>query len=205
MLPPNYKCTGCSKVFSYAFHGAHCYLKVGLARPDGPLSDADLLAIPLRPAWCKDCAILSVAEDIAPVRAFEDAYGAVRAGRPVEYPLETHFMEAEQAQEQMSDYLRWRLDRRHSPRALCCGGSNYQPMDVPQPLFKHADCDSGVIEPAPSFSISGGTYRRPPAGTPANIRLYSSEGVLLGNLHWSGHQTLIWDVSPAEYSRSEED
>lgn len=191
-------------MFSYAFHGAHCYLKAGPAQPGGPLADGDLLAIPLRPAWCKDCDALCVVEDIAPVRAFEDAYGAVRAGRFVEYPMETEYWEPEQVQEQVSDYLRWRLERRHAPRALCCGGGNYQFMDVPQPLLKHADCDFGVIEPVP-VHIGSSNYGRPPAGTPANTRLYSGEGVLLGHLLWTAHKTLIWDVVPAAYPVLEEE
>lgn len=200
MLPSYYQCTSCRERFELA-HTESCYyfnfdrVPLGVRVPA-----ADLHAIPVRPGWCKDCAAVCLVEDIAATRVFEDAYGAVRAGRSVEYPLQTEHLDLQQAQEELATYLRWRFARRHPARALCCGGTSYQFLDVAQPLLKHEGCDFGVVEPG--YIIGGGTYRAPSVDRPANIRVHSEEGDLIGLLTWQPHGPDTWDMVPTAYPQS---
>jgi hypothetical protein len=197
MFPSNYICTGCRETFHFGFRRAQYY--VGTA-PLGRRADGfDLLDLPVRPGWCKDCEGLCLIEDIAPLRAFEAAYGAVRQGQVIDYPVETENFDASMAQEEVGRYLQWRMARRHAPRALCCGGSNHQFMDVAQPLFKHAGCESGVVEPQ---YFGPGAYVGPGPGvySAANIRVYSPEGELIGVLTWSNGGDGKWDVEPMGYT-----
>lgn len=200
LLPNFYRCTSCREKFLFAQHEACYHLDVDHAPLGVRVPAADLYAIPVRPGWCKDCAAVCLVEDIAATRVFEDAYGAARAGLPVEYPLQTENLEPQQAQDALATYLRWRLARRHPARALCCGGTRYQFLDVAQPLFKHEGCDFGVIEP--QYLIAGGTYRAPGVFSPANIRVYSSEGDLTGLLTWRSRDSDGWEVTPIAYPPS---
>jgi hypothetical protein len=79
---------------------------------------------------------------------------------PVAYPLNTELMDSAEVEKEVGKYLRWRMERRHAARALCCGRSNFQFMDVAQPLFKHADCEFGVMEPVHHI----GSYNGPGPG-----------------------------------------
>lgn len=195
MLPDHYVCRSCLERFEFKFREVrHC---VGTAPIDKQVAEKELLWTPVRPAWCNDCESVCLVEDIASLRAFEDAYGAVRSGRPVEYPIGTEFMDPKEAEKAVEPYLRWRMERRHAARALCCGGSNFQFMDVAQPLLKHAECDFGFI--GPMFSISSYCGSGPGVLSPANIRLYSSEGELIGLLTWYHREEDKWDVVAANY------
>lgn len=203
MLPSHYACTGCGERFEFAHRDALYYFDFDPAPLGSQVSSVDLFHVPVRPGWCKTCATVCLVEDIAPVRAFEDAHGAVRGGRTVEYPSATEFLSPLQAHDEIAAYLQWRLGRRHPSRALCCGGTNYQLLDVAQPLLKHADCESGVVEA--QYLI--GSYNGPGAGvySPANIRVYNREGLLIGLLTWRARGSDVWDVVRAEYPRAEED
>src|SRR5437868_9590262 len=145
MLPHYYVCSSCRETLEFSFRVA-CYY-VGPAQMDQQVAETDLLSTPVRPAWCKDCEIICLVEDIPSLRVFENSYAAVRSGRSVEFPVGIEFMSSTEAEEMVGAYLRWRMERRHAARALCCGGSNYQFMDVAQSLLKHAECEFGVIEP----------------------------------------------------------
>lgn len=127
MLPDFYVCTSCDKRFNFKFREAYYYVDAAPAHKQ--IADADLLWVNVRPAWCKDCECVCVVEDIAPLRRFDDAYGAARTGRPVEYPAYTAYMKAPDALRELGDQLRWRMGRRHAARTLCCGGSRYQRME----------------------------------------------------------------------------
>lgn len=203
MLPSHYACTGCGQTFNFAGTEARYCFNADSVPLSGRLSEADLAFVPVRPGWCKDCATVCLVEDIASIRAFEDAFGAVRAGGHVEYPLATEYLDPQQAQDQLEAYLRWRMGRRHPPRALCCGRMNYQLLDVAQPLLRHEECDFGVVEPRVIIS----SYNSPGPGvySPANIGVYSGEGVLVGLLTWRSRSSDTWDVVPAEYPRIEDD
>ncbi len=202
MFQNRYICTGCRETLESNV-GDTCYY-AGTEGLDKEVADTNLLALPVRPAWCKDCQSICVAEDIAPVRAFEDAYGAVRGGRLVEYPIHTENWKPEEALRAVEWYLRWRMTRRHPARALCCGGTNYQFMDVALPLFKHAGCESGVIEPAGVF-IGPYCGSGPGVHSAANIRVYDSEGELIGRLTWRKRDEDKWEVEPAKYDPIHED
>lgn len=195
MIPSYYECSSCRERFEFGFREAYYYL--GSGSVEGSALDDALLSIPVRPGWCKDCGCVCIVEDIAPLRTFEAAYGAVRQGRPVEYPVATECYEPEVANELAAAYLRWRLGRRRAARALCCGGSDYLFMDDAQPLIKHAECDFGFIEPM----VWIGPYCGPGPGviSPANFRLYTSEGELTGLLTWHRREEGRWDVAPAHY------
>ncbi|MFB9245825.1 hypothetical protein IV454_01580 [Massilia antarctica] len=195
MLPDCYVCSSCHERFDFKFREAYYY--TGAAPADKQIADADLLWVNVRPAWCMDCECVCVAEDIAPLRAFEGAYGAARAGQPVEYPAYTAYMKAPDALRELGDQLRWRMGRRHAARALCCGGLRYQWMDVAQPLLKHAECDFGFIEPR--IHIGSGCGRGPGVSSPANIRLYDPEGELIGQLTWRKEDGRIWEIEPMRY------
>lgn len=80
---------------------------------------------------------------------------------------------------------------------------NYQLLDVAQPLLRHEECDFGVVEPRVIIS----SYNSPGPGvySPANIGVYSGEGVLVGLLTWRSRSSDTWDVVPAEYPRIEDD
>ncbi len=125
MLPSHYACTSCGERFEFTHREALYYFNFDAIPLGSQLSGTDLFTVPVRPGWCKNCATVCLVEDIAPVRAFEDAYGATRAGRAVEYPSATEHLNPQQAQDEMTTYLRWRLGRRHPARALCCGRANY--------------------------------------------------------------------------------
>lgn len=195
MLPSCYVCSGCRETFGFKFRSAYYHVGAGVVGTQ--VSEDDLLSVPVRPGWCKDCASLCVVEDIAPLRTFELAYGAARAGRPVEYPLGTDFLDATESEREVGAYLRWRMGRRHAARALCCGGSNFQFMDVPQPLIKHAECDFGFIEP--QFMIAPHCGSPPGIHSPANIRLYTTEGILIGLLTWLDWSKRKWGVAALSY------
>jgi hypothetical protein len=195
MIPNYYECSSCRERFEFGFREAYYYL--GSGSVEGSALDEALLSIPVRPGWCKNCGSVCIVEDIAPLRTFEAAYGAVRQGRPVEYPVATEYCEPEFANELAGAYLRWRLGRRHAARALCCGGSDYIFMDDAQPLIKHAECDFGFIEPMVWIGSYCGTG--PGVRSPANLRLYTSEGELAGLLTWHHRGEGRWDVAPSRY------
>jgi len=195
MIPSYYECGSCRERFEFGFREA--YYSLGSGSVEGSLLDVDLLCAPVRPGWCKDCSGVCLVEDIAPLRTFEAAYGAVRQGRSVEYPVATECYEPDTASELVAMYLRWRMSRKHAARALCCGGPNYIFMDDAQPLIKHAECDFGFIEPMVWFSSYCGAG--PGVISPANLRLYTSEGELAGLLTWHRREEGRWDVAPAHY------
>ncbi len=200
-LPTYYKCTSCHEEFRFKFRSGYYY--IGTAILDKNVVDADLLPIPVRPAWCKDCETVCIVEDIAPLRAFEDAYGAIRCGRKIEYPLFSKYWEPQSGQKNLANLLRWRMERVHKARALCCGRSNYQFMDVAQPLFKHAGCEYGFIEQV----LSVGSYCGPGPGvlSEANINLFDKEGILIGRLTWRNREENSWAVKSAKFEPSVED
>jgi hypothetical protein len=205
LIPNSYVCTGCGAEFPLAVPDYAVYLFDSDGSPlAGTLDGSTLHQIPVRPAWCKTCRHVTVVEDIAPLRAFEDAYAAVRAGRNVEYPQATEWQEPAAARDTIGAYLKWRLGRRHAARALCCGGVRFQFLDVEQPLFKHLDCDFGVIEPKPLFV---GAFVGPGPGvySAANFSVHDGEGKLIGRLTWRERGSSIWQVEPAHYPPPEED
>lgn len=202
-LPSHYACTGCGKRFGFEFQRSVYYC--GTTPLGHQLLDADVFPIPVRPGWCKTCDKLCVVEDIRPLRTFEDAYGAVRAGKNVEYPEGTLNYDLPEAIDRIAAYLRWRLGRAHTSRALCCGGIDYQFLDVKQPLLKHAECDFGVVE---AVYLYFGSYNGSGPGvySPANIRVFNGEGDLIGLLTtraWGG--ATLWEVVPAAYETSQSD
>lgn len=202
-MPPNlYMCDACGERFEFAFRDAAYYVGPIVGPLSAQVADADLLTVPVRPAWCKDCGVVSVVEDIAPLRAFEDAYGAVRAGRQVEYPIPSAWLEPEEMQDEFASYLRWRMSRRHVARALCCGRSNYQFLDVAQPLLKHQECDFGFI--TPRTWLGGHNGPGPGVRAPANIRTYDAEGHLVGVMTWLDRASSTWTIEPAAYPLVEE-
>lgn len=195
MRPSYYECTSCRERFHFAF--SEGYYNVGPDTVEGTVREEALLAIPTRPAWCKDCGCLCIVEDIAPLRSFEAAYAMVRQGRAIEYPAVTEFLDVEAAVELAGAYLRWRFGRAHPARTLCCGGRRYVFMDEALPLIKHAECDFGVVEPV--TWIGSVCSVGPGVVSPANLRLYTSEGDLVGLLTWHRREKGRWDVEPTHY------
>jgi hypothetical protein len=195
MLPAHYVCTSCSTKFLFEFHEADYYLGTGDIGDE--VIDKDLLAVPLRPAWCRDCGCVCPVEDIAPVRTFEATYAAVRRGLAFDYPFSSEHGDPSEHLEAVEAYLRWRMGRRHAARALCCGGSNFQFMDVATPLFKHAECDFGVVEPATVFP--GPFTWSPGISGPINTRLYTTEGELIGVRTWLHTDRSSWRVKKLSY------
>lgn len=196
MIPSHYVCTSCAEEFDFEHRDAVYYF--GTAPLGDQLLATEVLPVPVRPGWCKTCARLCLVEDIKSLRTFEGAYAAVRAGQVVEYPTETMNFDASQAQDLIGTYLRWRMKRVHSSRALCCGGANYQYLDIPQPLLKHSECDFGVVE---AQYLLPGSYNGPGPGvySPANIRVFDSEGLLVGLLTTLSVGSMLWNVVPAAY------
>jgi hypothetical protein len=197
-IPNFYKCSSCREEFGFKVRAAYCY--TGTAPFEKRVEYSDLLPIPVRPAWCKDCEAVCVVEDIAPLRAFEDAYGAVRCGREIEYPFSSESCDSKALLENVEGLLRWRVARIHGARALCCGRSNYQFMDVAQPLFKHDGCEHGFIEPVSWM----GPYNGPGEGvhSSADIHVYDDEGVLIGKLTWNNRANQSWAVELAGYENA---
>lgn len=198
MLPSHYACTSCGERFVFADREALYYFNFDRVPLGNQLPGTDLFSVPVRPGWCKDCSNVCLVEDIAPVRAFENAYGAVKAGRVLTYPAAMENLTRQKAEDKMEAFLRWRMSRRHAPRALCCGRSNFQFLDIAQPLLKHAECDFGVVE---SQYIFPGSYNGPGPGvwSAANIRVYNGEGDLIGLLTWRDQKSDIWKMAPAAY------
>jgi hypothetical protein len=202
MLPDYFQCSACREKFTYTFRDAYYY--VGVAPIGRSVDSRSLLPIPARPAWCKDCDGLCIAEDIAPLRAIEAAYGAARRGRKVEYPVETCFTnDPLEAAAAVAPYVHWRMGRRHAARALCCGGTRFQFMDVAQPLLKHAECEFGFVEPVTYI----GSYipRLLGVDEPANLRLYNTEGELIGRLTFCRGPDRTWDVEQGSNQPTVED
>lgn len=195
MLPAHYVCTSCDTKFLFEFRDADYYL--GSGEIGDQVLNEDLLAVPVRPAWCKDCGCVCPVEDIAPLRTFEAAYAAVRRGLSIEYPLSSEHWDPSDLQRVAEAYVRWRMGRRHTARALCCGGSNFQFMDVPTPLFKHAECDFGVVEPAAAFI--GSCNWSPGVSGSVNTRLYTTEGELIGLRTWLSTDRRAWSVEKLSY------
>ena len=203
MIPHRYVCSGCQEEFTIEPRRAVYDLDFEPRHVDYRVRDENLLEIPVRPAWCKTCARITVVEDIAPLRVFEDAYAAVRAGRHVEYPQMTEGTELAAARDLLAVYLKWRLGRRHAARALCCGGERYQFLDVEQPLFKHAQCDLGFVGPRYQRT----PYCLPWPGIPraTNTPVHDGEGNLVGKLTWREQGSDIWQVESAHYPPPDED
>lgn len=198
MLPDYFQCIACREKFTYTLRDAYYY--VGVAPVSPSVDSRSLLPIPARSAWCKDCDALCIAEDIAPLRTIEAAYGAASRGQEVEYPIETCFTnDPHEAAAAVAPYLRWRMGRRHAARALCCGGTNFQFMDVAQPLLKHAECEYGFVEPRYWF----GSYCGPGPGvrSPANIPLFDAEGERIALLTWRRHTESgsCWEAESSTY------
>lgn len=196
MLPNFYICTSCNEKLFLPFREAYYYL--GSSTMGQLIRNEDLFAIPVRPAWCKTCSNLCIAEDIASLRDFENAYGAVRSGKAVEYPLETEYMDQELAIHEIQSYLRWRMSRQQKPRALCCGSHDFLYTDVGQPLFKHAGCDFGSMEPRCIFP-GAHSWHGPGISSPADIRIYDAEGELKGKLTWRKREENAWDTEILTY------
>ncbi|HEX7644700.1 MAG TPA: hypothetical protein VF472_21055 [Burkholderiaceae bacterium] len=192
-----YQCTGCGEKFNFPFSHGKYY--VGKEPLSNRVHIDDLLTVLARPVWCKDCDILSLVEDIAPLQIFEGAFATSKAGKRIEYPVETESWGQEGAVAEAGRYLRWRMERVHGERALCCGGSNYQRMDVPEPLFKHRGCDFGVVEAQSRFFIGPHSGWGPGVRSVANFPVWDSEGVLLGRLTWFDRENDVWQVEPANY------
>jgi hypothetical protein len=201
MLPNKYSCNSCGEIFEFSFRKALYHL--GSAALDAPINGHDLLLVPVRPAWCKECGSVCLVEDIAPVRTFEAAYATVRAGKPIDYPIESAHWDPEDVEPVVAAYLSWRLQRGRPARALCCGRTSYQFLDVPQPLLKHAECDFGFIEAM--YSIGGGVYRTPGLYSPDHTRVYSPEGELLGRRTWWNRDEETWQVEAMSYPPVAED
>jgi len=189
-----YKCRSCHQEFRPPIGG---YYFVGEAPIAEPLAPSELLAILTRPAWCKDCNHICLVEDILPVRTFEAAYGAARKGQAVQYPIDTSWCEAPEMAAKVKPYLLWRMSRKLSARALCCGGRNYQFLDVAQPLLMHEGCEHGYIEPL--FQI--GSYCGPGPGvrSAADIPVHDTEGELRAYLKWYKQEDDTWTIEPASY------
>jgi len=201
-FPSYYVCTGCNTQFSFEFQDPVYYF--GETPLGAQLLDAETFPIPVRPGWCKTCAKLCVVEDIQPLHTFEASYGAVRAGKVVEYPEQTLNFELPQSAARIRTYLRWRMSRLHQPRALCCGGTDYQLLDVKLPLLKHAECDFGVVDAA---FVYPGSYNGPGRGvySPANIPVFDGEGELIGLLTTRARASTLWNVAPAAYEGRQSD
>lgn len=202
MLPNYYECTGCGEVLRFAQREARYLFGFDPRLAKDQVSRTNLYSVPARPAWCKDCAMVCLVEDIAPLRTFEVAFGVVRAGGSVAYPIATECMEPQEALDALETYLRWRMDRRHPSRALCCGRTNYQFLDVEQPLLKHQACDFGVVEPR--YLVSSFNGPGPGVTRPANIHVYDGEGVLVGLMTWRAQDSNTWTVVPAENPRGDD-
>ncbi len=199
MIPNHYACTACQEIFKFASRDAVYYVNGGAEPLANRVAGRDLIHVPVRPGWCKDCGGVCLVEDIASLRAFENAYGAVRAGGRVEYPVESTGMSAQEAELSLAAYLRWRMGRRHVARALCCGRSNFQLLDVAQPLLKHQECEFGFVEPR--IILSGYNGPGPGIYSAADIPVYSGEGELMGRLTWRERSSDTWAVVPAAYSK----
>lgn len=199
MIPSHYTCSSCNENLSVP--NADNYYYLGSLAIGMPVDDKDLFLMPVRPAWCKDCASLCTVEDIRSLRDFENAYGAVRSGKTVEYPIATENLDNEATLHEVKIFLQWRMSRGRVARALCCGDENYQFMDVAQPMFKHAECDFGYMEAR--YSLPG-SYCGPGPGaySPANIRLYDPEGELVGPLTWYKREESKWDTEKLNYQTS---
>lgn len=195
LVPSRYVCTECREEFHFEFKQAYYY--VGKSPLDRYVAEQDLLEIPLRPAWCRRCEKLCVVEDILALRVFENAYGSVRAGQSVEYPLHTEYMEPDAATSALEHYLRWRMGRSAAPTSLCCGGTDYQLMDVAQPLLQHAGCEYSTVVPQYWFGPWCGS--RTGVFHPANVRVYGPEGDLIGMLTWWHGERASWEVQAAAY------
>jgi hypothetical protein len=191
-----YTCSSCGEKFPVST--AATYYHTGASPITTPFADRDLLRIPTRHAWCKDCNRVCLVEDILPLRDMENAYGAARKGQAVEYPVDTTGYDAVSASTLVKQYLRWRMERRRPARALCCGRTNYQFMDVAQPLLMHEGCENGHIN-GPSFWIGSSNSRRPGVYSAANIAVYDTEGELRARLTWYKEDDETWTIEPASY------
>src|SRR5262249_26076231 len=136
----------------FAQREARYYFDFDSAPLGNQLSGGDLADVPVRPGWCKTCSKVCLVEHIEPLRVFEDAYGFGRTGKPVQYPIDTEHLHPQEALDALEAFLKWRMERRHLARALCCGGTHFQFLDVAQPLLKHQECDFGVVEARYLFS-----------------------------------------------------
>ncbi|MFZ6759912.1 hypothetical protein ACO0K9_22165 [Undibacterium sp. Ji50W] len=196
-----YTCSSCREKFFLPFTDACYYLG---PKPVGKqVADDDVLKVLVRHAWCRDCSSLCIAEDILALREFENAYGSARAGRSIEYPVQSEYMDEAEVVGEAKRYLRWRMLRGHVPRALCCGGSNFQFMDEPQMQIKHAECDFGFV--SGSMRIGSSCGSSPGVSTPANIRLYDIDGELIGRLTWWKQDVGKWDIEPLSYLPIDDD
>lgn len=194
MIPTEYHCNSCLTKFQTLFTRAYYYL--GSATMGQEVPDSQLLEIPMRPAWCKTCAGICGAEDILSLRDFENAYGAARAGKEIDYPVNSEFLHAESIVGEVARYLKWRMTRRHVPRILCCGGTNFQYLDVAQPLIKHAGCEFGFIQ---GWYRIGSSTPGPGYYSPAEFRVYDTEGVLIGQLTWRRRENEGWATEKLNY------
>ncbi len=68
MIPSRYTCSSCNE--SLSVPSAENYYYMGTRTIGMPIANEDLYLIPVRPAWCKDCASLCIVEDDQIVTGF---------------------------------------------------------------------------------------------------------------------------------------
>lgn len=225
MVPDHVECSVCRERFSFPFHTAYYY--TGSGPVEGRVREDELLNVPLLPAWCKDCDQLSLVEEILPLRDFEHALGAIRAGLEVDYPVSyfppwpSHRQEtkahiefqrqmdlehAERSKAGAAAYLKWRMARHGAPRVLCCGGKQFQRLDDASCKIRHADCEFGfLIMP---LTISSGVWRGNHLA-PRHERVYDPEGNLIGllldGLEHPETGDVLWKLEAMHYPPPEQD
>ncbi|MDK2126999.1 hypothetical protein [Parachitinimonas caeni] len=196
-LPSFYSCSYCHENFHFPFNTLSYHHKGGGPLPSTVRSE-DFLEIPKRPAWCKVCNSLTLVEDILPLQDFENAYGAIRAGKSIEYPLHCRGKDAAEQIATCKALLEWRMNRIRPARALCCGGTQFLWMDTLQPLRRHADCEYGFIDPV--WYIGSFCGYAHGIHSPADYRVYDPEGELVGNLTWFNQEAGSWALQELRYA-----
>lgn len=190
-----YECSQCREQFQFKIGLVYHCLQVSADRLS--VQDADVFEVPTRPIWCLQCEAVSKVEDLGQLREYEYALGMARRGKTVKYPLYTTGYEPEREMQELELMLAWRMGRRNPARALCCGGQQYQLLDVRQPLIKHAECEYGFIGNV--IQIGGFNGPRPGTRSPANYLLHDAEGERIGLMTWYHESGDCWDVVPQPY------
>lgn len=185
------------------FRSAYYY--AGTATFDKKVADADLLPIPVRPTWCKDCEAVCLVEDIASLRAFEDAYGAVRCGRSIEYPVDSRNFDPQVVQEDVAHLLRWRMERVHRAGRYAAGDRIISLWTSRSHCSSTMAANSGLLNRESCLDLTTDpvqVYVAQPTSISTTKKEFWSE---CGRLTWWNQVENWWATESAEYDPIVED
>jgi hypothetical protein len=155
------------------------------------VKDEHLISIPKKPIWCHTCNAPKFAEDLRTIRDWEGALSLMKVGKPVEYPIDTTYLEDKSAViEEFHRLFNVRKHRTDIGKCLFCGGGQYTTIGNPETGLKHEGCGGNFIR---LVSIGSSNYKL------RAYKVYSREGDLTGHLDFETDESNTFKVKECGY------